>query len=355
LKIWGNLGYHDYLILSQSNSLFLTHLQATITGTVIGLVLSFVDNKRSTLYHKLGFGKIVLIKSISYFATIVIMVLLFIFIFTLVLAPSIAETLHRLSSFLDDLFFYNMIIYCAGVSFLVSFIKQLDNKFGPGNLLKMITGKYHHPVTEERIFLFLDLKDSTSIAERLGHIKYSELLQDCFSDISKMVKPFGAEIYQYVGDEVVLSWSESIGFSNNNCIRLFFCFQDIIKEKSDYYEKNYYCIPEFKGGMHYGVVTAVEIGDIKKEIVYHGDVLNTSSRIQNLCKKYGKDLLVSGNMVHRISGAGKYNMEFVDTVIPKGKSVEVDIFSIDCNGLKAANALMDSPVKNNNILSPILT
>jgi adenylate cyclase len=107
--------------------------------------------------------------------------------------------------------------------------------------------------------------------------------------------------------------------------------------------------------MHYGVVTAVEIGDIKKEIVFHGDVLNTSSRIQNLCKKYGKDLLVSGNMVHRISGSDKYDIEFVDTVIPKGKSIEVDIFSIDCKGLKPACSSIHSIIESDLISSPILT
>ena len=328
LKVWGSETQYDYVVLSQTDSLFWAHLQATITGMVIGLILAFMDFKRSGLYHKLGFGKIVLIKSITYFATIVFMVLMVTFLFMNLLGAGLNEAFSRLLNFLEDLFFANIILYCAGVSFLVSFIKQLDIKFGPGNLVNMITGKYHLPKVEERIFLFLDLKESTGIAERLGHIKYSKLLQDCFSDISKIVRECKAEIYQYVGDEVVLTWPSEAGFKNDNCLKLFFRFQEMIHDRSEYYTNNYKCIPEFKGGMNYGMVTAVEIGDIKKEIVFHGDVLNTSSRIQNLCKKYDKDLLVSGKMTYRISDSGPYVVEHVDTVVPKGKSVEVHIFSI---------------------------
>jgi len=338
LKIWGNTNQYDYVILSQVNSIFWAHLHATVTGIVIGTILSFVDYKRSTLFHRLGFGKIILIKSLTYFFTIVIIVLLFTFIFTLFLGPGPLETFNKIINFTNDMLFANMILYCAGVSFLVSFIKQLDKKFGPGNLIKMITGKYHQPVAEERIFLFLDLKDSTGIAERLGHIKYSQLLQDCFSDISKIIRDYQAEIYQYVGDEVVLTWPANRGFKNNNCIRLFFEFQKIIKNRSSYYIENYKCIPEFKGGMHYGMVTTVEIGDVKKEIVFHGDVLNTSSRIQNLCKKYQRDLLVSGCMITRMPSCDHLTSYYIDSVVPRGKSETIEIHCVKNNPETKASA-----------------
>ncbi|WP_219011061.1 hypothetical protein [Aquimarina litoralis] len=47
--------------------------------------------------------------------------------------------------------------------------------------------------------MFLDLNSSTSIAEKIGHMKYSQLIQDCFDQLD-MTEDFGAEIYQYVGD-----------------------------------------------------------------------------------------------------------------------------------------------------------
>ena len=66
-----------------------------------------------------------------------------------------------------------------------------------------------HVKEEERIFLFLDMRSSTHIAESLGAMKYSQLVQDCFADLYQAVQQTGAHIYQYVGDEAVLTWKSS--------------------------------------------------------------------------------------------------------------------------------------------------
>lgn len=62
------------------------------------------------------------------------------------------------------------------------------------------------PREEDRIFLFLDLNSSTVLAEELGHIRYSELSKCCLADLALSVKKYKATVYQYVGDEAVLSW-----------------------------------------------------------------------------------------------------------------------------------------------------
>ena len=76
---------------------------------------------------------------------------------------------------------------------------------GKGNLLKIVTGQFYVPKEDRRIFMFLDLRSSTAVAERLGHVQYSLLIQDCFRDLA-VVEDFMAEVYQYVGDEAVLVW-----------------------------------------------------------------------------------------------------------------------------------------------------
>ena len=131
-----------------------------------------------------------------------------------------------------------ILIYTSIVSFLVNFFKQLDTKFGPGNLWKMLIGKFHRPHQEERIFMFLDLKSSTTHAEKLGHLKFSELLQDCFHDLS-IVIDYKAEIYQYVGDEAVLSWSVKDGLENFNCLLAYYGYQGVLNKKKDYYLSKY--------------------------------------------------------------------------------------------------------------------
>ncbi|MHA1992727.1 MAG: hypothetical protein ACW98A_17360 [Candidatus Hodarchaeales archaeon] len=66
-------------------------------------------------------------------------------------------------------------------------------------MLNFILGKYHHPKEEKRTFMFMDLKSSTTYAEKLGHIEYNKLIQDCFFDLTDVVAENNANIYQYVG------------------------------------------------------------------------------------------------------------------------------------------------------------
>ena len=76
--------------------------------------------------------------------------------------------------------------------------------------------------------MFLDIKSSTTLAETLGGQKYFSLLNTFFRDISEPILEREAEIYKYVGDEVILTWSVEMGFRDASCIRVFF---DILAEE----------------------------------------------------------------------------------------------------------------------------
>ena len=119
---------------------------------------------------------------------------------------------------------------------LALFILHINEKFGQGVLLNFLLGKYHRPKEDNRIFMFMDLKSSTTIAEKLGHIKYSQLIQDCYFDLTDIVINHQAKIYQYVGDEVVLSWDIDSGIIDQNCIKTFFDYDNLLKNKSNYFK-----------------------------------------------------------------------------------------------------------------------
>lgn len=191
-------------------------------------------------------------------------------------------------------------IYVTVVSFLFGFFKQVDRKFGPGNLWKLLIGMYHHPREEERIFMFLDLEASTTHAERLGHVQFSRLIQDCFIDLSVVIDHY-TQIYQYVGDEAILFWDVEDGLRDANCIRAYFKFVERLDSRANYYQSNYGVTPVFKAGVNIGSATVLEIGEIKRDISYLGDVLNTAARIQGKCGDLGERLLISEQLNDRLT------------------------------------------------------
>jgi adenylate cyclase len=229
--------------------------------------------------------------------------------------------------------FYLIVLYTVIAGVIINFIRQINRLLGQGVLLNYITGKYHRPVEEDRIFMFLDITSSTTIAERLGHTLYHQFLNDFFYDITLPIIESGGEIYQYVGDEVVVTWRPKKGLPEGECITCFFDIRDTIAEQKQAYEDKYGVVPGFKAGFHYGRVITAEVGDIKKEIAFHGDVVNTASRIQAQCRIAGKELLVSRDLLDRLPTMQGYDCESVGAILLRGKEKEVDLFSITQAGL----------------------
>ncbi|MFA9371672.1 MAG: adenylate/guanylate cyclase domain-containing protein [Labilibaculum antarcticum] len=208
----------------------------------------------------------------------------------------------------------------------------VNDKYGPGMLRSFLLGKYFHPKREERVFMFLDLRSSTSIAEKLGEEQYFNFLKDVFRDSTSSILLSKGEIYQYVGDEIVISWPTKKGIENANCINCFFDIRKKLKKNSKYYLDTYDVTPEFKAGLHYGYVMAGEIGVIKRDIAFSGDVLNTTSRIQSKCNDFGVDILFSKLLLSKLNlSTESYTTQNIGEIHLRGKEQKVELYTTLAN------------------------
>ncbi len=328
-RYFGIYDFTEYFIKVKPVEMDLKFLEGNIISVYMGVLLSFVDFALETeKFKRKSFQYIILAKSVTYSITMYIGINL-IFIMHGLFVNRADNIAYSIKFTLSSPYSIALFIYGVLISVLISFIKEVNKKFGPGILFKLFSGKYYEPRVEERIFMFLDLKSSTTIAEKLGHLKYSRLIQDCFYDVTDVVAMFKAEIYQYVGDEIVLTWELDKGIENDNCFRFFFEFQNKLERKSNYYNKKYGVVPYFKAGMNCGFVTVAEVGEIKKEIAYHGDVLNTAARIQDQCNVYDKSILISHNLNKKMPRSNKYKRSLIGEIILKGKETPVGIYSLE--------------------------
>lgn len=216
--------------------------------------------------------------------------------------------------------------YIISVDIFMFSLRQVNLFLGNNNLRKLLSGKFYIPREEETIFMFLDLKSSTNHAEKLGHIEYSKMIQDCFNDLGVVVEN-EAEIYQYVGDEVILTWRLQNGLRNGNCINAYFNFKEQLDKRKDYYLSTYGITPQFKAGINAGIVTVTEVGKFKKEIAYHGDTINTAARIQGKCNEFNKELLISGSIKDRLDNSN-FTFENLDSIQLRGKDSLVPIYAV---------------------------
>jgi len=240
------------------------------------------------------------------------------------------ETWDKLGRFIMSISFATT-LFQLSVSLFVSLVyAAISENLGHHIFFHYLTGKYHKPVVEKRIFMFLDMKSSTTIAESLGHVQYFKLLQAYYDLMSDPIINSLGEVDQYIGDEIVVSWKLERGIKDANCIRCFFDIEDQLQLTREQWLKEFGVEVGFKAGIHFGEVTIGEVGALKKEIVFTGDALNTTARIQSLCNEYESDLLISGEL-KEILPLSKYSFKSIGDISLKGRSRKVRLFRVSTN------------------------
>jgi len=303
------------------------HWEALILSLSFGLLLAVVNAwSDGPRVRRLPFACIIFLKSLLYLVSLAFALACVLLAFHLFLF-SPAE-LDSIIGSVTPRFLISSSVWLTTCILAINFVMEVRRKVGPGNLSALLTGYYRHPRIEDRIFLFLDLKASTTIAERLGPEKYSRLLRQCFYDLNDVVLTYRAQIYQFVGDEVVLTWPNQDPDSPSRSLRAFFNFKEKLRSRKALYEKRFGVVPIFRGGIEVGAVTATEVGDIKREIAYHGDPLNTAARLLELSKDYGHMLVISGKMKAEISSSEEFIIEHQGEIRLRGKTERVAVYTV---------------------------
>ncbi len=174
--------------------------------------------------------------------------------------------------------------------------------------------------------MFLDLKDSTPIAEKLGHNQYFLFIREVIFHISMALIEHGGIIYQYVGDEIVVSWLYSKK-NSRNALRAVIEARKNIQKNSNLFRARYGMIPEFRVGIHVGDVTVGEIGVIKRDLAMSGDTMNTTARIRSACNELNQKFIVSKEFVES-SDLEEWQTESLGLVELKGKATDLELFSL---------------------------
>lgn len=285
-----------------------------INGLIIGLTGSslivfneiVLNLKRLRL---LKFKAIVIYKSIVYF-------MFFIFITPLVVSMNRAAELDMslirfinqggLRHFIFEEDFHIIITYALIATVIFIFTYQMSRKMGQQVMWNFILGKYFHPRHEERIFMFIDLNNSTSIAENLGDIEYNKFIRQFFFDITDSIIHNYGKIYRYVGDEVVISWKMTSGLKNMRFLNTFFDAKSALESNHNLYLKTYGVIPTFKASISSGKVIVGEIGEYKSQISFIGKVMYETAVMEKSCRMYQTDILISDHLLKKIRLPEKY-------------------------------------------------
>lgn len=315
---------------SFTTELILSLVAGFIIGGIIGAFLVYFLQDR---FSDKPYGYTIAILLVSVFGVLMAASIVFMVPYVMIITGKPITDPASVALF-KSLFFYQVnpfFFVLFPLVVLQQMMLQVFNKFGPGVFWKMVKGKYFRPKTEDRIFMFIDLNSSTTLAEQLGNEGYHDLLKEYFADITNSILDHGGEIYQYLGDGIIINWTAERDERDLRCVHCFFDMRKEIEARREKYLKKFGLVPSFKAGLHAGQVVVGEIGIIKRDITYSGDVLNTTSRIQGMCHELKSDFLASSDFLKSVFLPTPFVANAAGDFRLKGKEREVEIFKLSVN------------------------
>jgi len=299
---------------------------------VLGLLIGLIEE--SSLFTKklknLPFFQKIILKTILYVFVVLFLLLIVSFTVNSVnmnLSPFDERVLETISSFFFSFTLLSIVIFIGLMIGIALFFSEIVDYLGLDVVSSFFNGKYAKSVEEDRIFMFLDMKGSTTIAEELGHQKHYQLINDYYADMTDAIINTKGSIYQYVGDEIVIFWHVKEGEEASNCIRCFFQIRERIAARSARYLDRYKVVPEFKAAVHFGRVTRGEVGRFKRELLFTGDVLNTTARIQMLCNDLKTSFLISGELKQKVESPD-FHFNARGSFELKGRNQPIDLYEV---------------------------
>ncbi|MEA5402741.1 adenylate/guanylate cyclase domain-containing protein [Arcicella sp. DC2W] len=323
------LGTEEIILIKQSSRFVIVPLSMAI-GFCISLVIGIAELLVFEKWTKYSFLKFVLYKYGLIITTIILGEISLFIIFENKNEP-IENVLNDLPNFIKSDTFIAVFIYLLVFSIALNIWAAATEYLEPAAILDSLVGRYKQPKEETLTFIFIDLKSSTRLAEKLGHKTYSQLVDECFALLTDFLYQHKANLYQFVGDEAVLFWQSDYASKTAAPINLYFDFCRAIEHKKQHFLATFGEVPHFRAAIHEGTVTVTVIKSMKKCIVYHGDVLNTCARIMSLCSQYNVDILVSENIKKWSNTHKKYEIALADKVVLRGKEQETELYTVRRN------------------------
>lgn len=306
-------------------------INGSIAGCVIGIVVAYLELFVFTSkLRRASFIYLFLLRIAIYFV-----IALAITFNLFLLSRAIRYNLSYSEAFYSNEFQtylkteYHLVLVFIFIAIASSvFCLQMARKLGVENMIAFITGKYRTPKKESRIFMFIRIEGIEEMIRKSGDLAFHNFLNDFIHNISEVIMLHKGNIVHYMDDQIVLSWTIQAGIENANCIRTYFEICQEIKEGFEYYYTQYGVLPRPKCALHSGIAIRAEIGEIKSEIAYFGDVLNTTSRILFEGKKINEDIVLSEKVEQLVKIPVYYRKKAVESFTPRGKKQSIQLYSL---------------------------
>ena len=177
--------------------------------------------------------------------------------------------------------------------------------------------------------LFSDIRSFATISERMPPRELLDFLNEYFTGMVESILENRGVVDKFIGDAIMAVFGAPNPETDDPLSAVFAALE--MRERlralnEDFAERG---LPEVRTGigLHYGQVVAGNMGHRKRmEYTVIGDTVNVASRLEGLTKKYGCDIVISGQLYALVEHA--IEAEPVDRVQVKGRDEPVEVFRV---------------------------
>lgn len=212
---------------------------------------------------------------------------------------------------------------------VVVIVFQAAGLVGYRTFKALLLGKYRRPYAERRFFLFVDVVGSTAIAERLGALQAHRFLAAVFSAVAEPIERCRGEIHQYVGDEIAITWVEADGVADACALRCFFAMRAVLAADAHRFVQGFGVQPALRAALHLGEVIAGEVGQVRRAIVFHGDVMNTTGRLEQATREVGCFFIASAQALASLGPLPDIRTHDLGALALRGRVEPIHAFCVE--------------------------
>ncbi len=177
--------------------------------------------------------------------------------------------------------------------------------------------------------LFTDLRGFTSLTEKMEPTQVVSMLGSYFTPMTSIVRDSMGTLDKFVGDALMAFWNAPLDVPDHPAVAVGALLEmhKALERLNDEIEPVHGLRLRMGGGIHTGDAHVGNMGTAElMDYTAIGDTVNTASRLEGMCAKYGVGIVISGDTAERCGD--RFTLKPIDLVRVKGRTTGIPIYTV---------------------------
>jgi class 3 adenylate cyclase len=181
------------------------------------------------------------------------------------------------------------------------------------------------------VLVYADIRNFTTLSEKADASDVVSMLNYYYGIWFECIKKYQGTINKFIGDALLAFFDHDHDLTRNannavkSALEMLSSLDLINKELQNR------MLPPLDGigiGIHCGEVILGDIGGERKDYTLIGDAVNTTARLEELCKMYGCPLIISEACYGLLEPMLQQRFAYLSSIAPKGKEEKVTFYGL---------------------------